>query len=344
MFLRTLKSKIGYFIRQIRPLKQHLANTAYDFARFRNYSAYREQNEIDKLIPLLQWYTHIIEKGLSLEKTRLFFGKAVIADIEHFLMHIEKLGGKKNVPEIQCCLDVLTAYVLFNQTHASEELLKENETYLEHISGLVKKYRSSEHTICKGGTLTFTRSKYMDDARQPWSFLSASRFSVRHYTGQPIPKEDICKAVQWAMKSPSVCNRQSTRLKIIYNKEKIRQVLSLQKGTGGFTDTIGALIMVAGDLKSFSSPHERNQVFIDNGIFCMNLLYGLQYLGYGTCPLHWFWGKEHDLKLRKLIQFPENWTVSCFISVGCLPDEFSVPMGYRKELSEICFFEEEESQ
>lgn len=156
MFLRTLKSKIGYFIRQIRPLKQHLANTAYDFARFRNYSAYREQNEIDKLIPLLQWYTHIIEKGLSLEKTRLFFGKAVIADIEHFLMHIEKLGGKKNVPEIQCCLDVLTAYVLFNQTHASEELLKENETYLEHISGLVKKYRSSEHTICKGGTLTFT--------------------------------------------------------------------------------------------------------------------------------------------------------------------------------------------
>lgn len=54
------------------------------------------------------------------------------------------------------------------------------------------------------------------------------------------------------MKSPSVCNRQSTRLKIIYNKEKIRQVLSLQKGTGGFTDTIGALIMVAGDLKSFS--------------------------------------------------------------------------------------------
>lgn len=338
----TLKNKIGFLLRQIRPLKQHLLDAAYDFVRFRKNSAYRKQDEIYEFIPLLQWYTHIIEKGLSLEKTRLFFGKPVIADIEKFIEHISNLGGKKNLPEIQCCMDVLAAYVAFHKTYASNDLLKKNETYIEHISSLIKKYKNLQHTTPKGGTLTFTRSEYTEKAQQPWPVLSSSRFSIRHYTDQQIPKADLSQAVQWAIKSPSVCNRQSTRLLIIQDKGKIKQILSLQKGTGGFTESIGALIMVTGDLKSFSSPHERNQVFIDNGIFCMNLLYGFQYLGYGACPLHWFWGKEQDMKLRKLICFPENWTVSCFISVGCLPDEFAVPIGHRKDISHVCFFDGDE--
>lgn len=117
------------------------------------------------------------------------------------------------------------------------------------------------------------------------------------------------------MKSPSVCNRQSSRVHLITNHDMIQKVLSVQAGMTGYK-TPPALIITTSDLNCFISPTERNQPFIDGGIFSMSLLLALEYEGFASCPLNAMFDKKRELKIKDIANINDNENIIMIISLG----------------------------
>ena len=89
------------------------------------------------------------------------------------------------------------------------------------------------------------------------------------------------------------------------------------------------------DTYRFFSVGERNQCWIDGGLFSMSLVYGLHSLGLGSCCLNWSVEKEADQKLRRITGIPQSEVVIMMIGVGHLPEKLVVARSMRKPLETI---------
>ena len=162
-----------------------------------------------------------------------------------------------------------------------------------------------------------------------------ARRSVRNYSPDPVSLSVIEEAVSLAQQSPSVCNRQGARVWWVLRREKIDEILTLQNGNRGFGHLAQALLIVTCELSVFEGSNERNQVFIDGGLFAMSLLYSLSHNGLGACPLNWCVDSNRDKDLHKLTNIPDAHQVVMLISVGHVPEEFSVAVSQRHDLKYI---------
>lgn len=140
-----------------------------------------------------------------------------------------------------------------------------------------------------------------------------------------------------AVHSPSVCNRQSSRVKVIQNKEIISKILS---NHGGFSSPKypEVLLVVTTDDNYFIASKERNHPYVDGGIFAMSLLLSLEYVGLAACALNAVYPAEVEQELRETINLPEKENLIMFISVGNFPDKTNVPKSFRYSYKEITEF------
>jgi len=141
-----------------------------------------------------------------------------------------------------------------------------------------------------------------------------------------------------AQKSPSVCNRQGSKAYVITDKERISKTLSFQNGNRGFGHLANKLIIVTTDLRVFEGVHERNQSYIDGGLFAMSLLYGLHYFNLGACSLNWCNDYRVDQEFKKFIGINDYENIVMMISVGHLQDNFRVGVSQRRDLDEVLTF------
>jgi nitroreductase len=110
--------------------------------------------------------------------------------------------------------------------------------------------------------------------------------------------------------------------------------MDLQSGCFGFGDTADFLAVITTDISSFVGAHERNQSFVDGGMYAMSFLYALHCKGLGGCPLHWMLPPRRSQKLRGLLGIPESRNIIMVISVGNLPDNIRTAKSVRHEVEE----------
>lgn len=320
-----------HFLRRIYRVWTH---AFYDTSRFIKHSSVCRMNSKEKLMGKILWDTHIIEKGACLENPRLFYGKdtilRLIEEIDSYLLQ----GGKSEDDVVQMAAGILSEYFVFMRTNADDLLWNKNQAWMDRISSFIKDFQIDQE-LGMGGKMEMTKSAFQEGGRSVFPDLCQSRYSTRNFTGEPIPLDDLKTVLDWARKSPSVCNRQCVRAMLLTQKNDIHDALTLQEGARGFGESVGALIIIGADLNAFILDSEKNQNYIDSGFFAMNVLYGLHYMGYGACPLHWFWGPDHDIPLRKRFDIPESWNITLMIAVGVLPDSFSIPIGHRRPVEDI---------
>lgn len=149
------------------------------------------------------------------------------------------------------------------------------------------------------------------------------RHSIRNFSSLPVEDAEIFKALLISRHSPSVCNRQGWLVHYYKDKSKIQEILSYQNGNAGFTNSINKLLIVTGSIKAFTR-YEHNQLFIDGGLYSMNLMLALHSIGLGTCPLNTCmpWLKENRMKRAADIESHER--VIMMIAVGNVLDSFDV--------------------
>ena len=142
-----------------------------------------------------------------------------------------------------------------------------------------------------------------------------NRHAVREYADRPVTRAEIMDAIELAMRTPSVCNRQSARVRIVLNPSRIRTLLEAQGGYHGYA-TPPVLLLVSSDLRAFLNHTERNEPYVDGGLFAMSLLYALEYRGLAACPLNAMFDRAQDARVRELSGLPDHEVPVMVIAVG----------------------------
>lgn len=306
-----------------------LPNYYYDYRRYLKYSGLNKSRQYQgEHAAKLTIDYHAIEKGLSLAKPRPGFGKEVVArllgEVEHY---IHNYGF---IPPATIAIGVLNEYIDFNERQGVDV-----GAVKERLASILQNELSLEDFGQEGGTIEITRADL--EARRNGGFKDFfnSRYSIRHFSEGVIPEDAIREAVTLALKTPSVCNRQTWKVHAYSNKSDIERLIAIQNGSRGFGEHASVVLVVACDLSLFVTEAERYQAWIDGGMFSMSLCLAFHSLGYGTCCLNWSKERQADIQLRQAFPLNNADQVIMMIAVGILPDSLRVAFSARRSLDEV---------
>jgi nitroreductase len=271
---------------------------------------------------------HRIEKGLALRHPRPAFGQQVISELARNTASYAQLGGDREL--LRIVRNVLTAYV---DHHDRQKL--ELGSLRDQVTNVIEQLSIADHACESGGTTNVSRADWFAFDRSALQDFFLSRSSVRDFSDEPVDDEVAERIVRLAMKTPSVCNRQAWRVYDAPKSELMTSILGCQNGNAGFRDSIARVFVVASDLRQFVSVGERNQGWIDGGMFAMSLLWAIHAEGLGACALNWSMEKEADKKLRSLVGIPDYEIIVTLIGFGHVRESFRVAQSPRKPIHDI---------
>ena len=142
-----------------------------------------------------------------------------------------------------------------------------------------------------------------------------SRHSVRDFAG-PVTVAEVRAAAHLAQSSPSVCNRQAPRVHAYLDKRDADALLALHRGSAGFAHLVPSLAIVTVDLRLFTGAGERNQGWIDGGLFAMSFVWALHGAGLGSCMLNWSRTNADTAALRSRAGIPEHEDGLLMVAMG----------------------------
>lgn len=298
-----------------------------DKERFINSYAKEETQTEEQLKGRIILYSHAIEKGLSRESIRFGFGKEVIKSLAEKLEIYMEENYNPNDSVYVNGLSVMRAYI---ELHKKEKF--DIEEFTNKYPKVIQAALDNKSTI--GGEKVVDNSTKQQNQDLNFEQLAKSRMSIRDYADTDVDIKKVNHAIKIATKSPSVCNRQSSRVYVIRDKETIEEALKLQGGFKGY-EMPPVLIMVTTDNSYFVSVLERNQGYTDGGIFSMSLLYGLEFVGLAACALNTMFDLETARKTKSLLGIPDSENLIMYISVGNFKKENKIPKSFRYDVDEI---------
>ena len=294
-----------------------------DCLRYGRYSATFSYAGQERLIGRIVRYYHSLEKGLSLKDAKPVFGVQVAARLLPLVQKADAMGLQE-VAQIRAAKAVMVHYA----RHVGESTVS-------LIPGLQKLVADCAGKADEGGVISLRKEELLKSAKGNFEGMLSARRSVRFFDDAPVDEDVILKGITMAQQSPSVCNRQPGRAYYTTDPDNIRAALSLQDGNRGFGHFVKALIVVASDLSVFGGPNERNQAYIDGGLFAMTLMYSLTYLGIATCPLNWMADDKKDRELRELCGVTPSHSIIMLIAAGYFPNEARVAKSCRRDIADI---------
>lgn len=297
-----------------------------DIRRYLKYSATLvDKKEFGNLEAKVIADGHIIEKGLSLKNPRLGFGKGVILRLVDELKNYKKRKYPEKTFAQKFAISVLHRYLEYNTANGYD---------ISDLEPLIKQF-SNKGFEDFSGTHSYNKKEVLENVKKNFESLIHNRFSLRQFTDEPVSREILEKVIDLARFTPSVCNRQSTKVYIVEEPKIKQRVVDIQQGNRGFGEQIDKMLVVTSDIHFFFGLQERYQSFVDGGLFAMNLLLSLAYYGIGACGLNWCAETKRDNELRKLLKIKESENIIMMIAIGNMPDEFKTAKSHKREISDI---------
>jgi len=296
----------------------------YDMKKYVKYSDSFGSDTAQKLIGKIMREYHVVEKGLTMPDTRLGFGKDLLLSlVDNCAQYIQKYG--ENEEQLRHAIGVIWDYENFhrNQNFKLNSAIAASIGKLKSIVGSIPVCYQREINI----------DDYFQNVNSEFSQFAKSRSSVRNYSTENISIDTLLSALELARTAPSACNRQCWRSYVLEDKEKINSILTIQGGNRGFGHLANKLIVISAEVGVFTSVGERNEVFIDGGIYVMNVLYALHYHKIGACILNCSNSIEKDLRLRAICRIKDSEVFIAMISCGIPPPNFKIASSLRYELA-----------
>jgi nitroreductase len=271
--------------------------------------------------------THCIEKGLALTRPRIGFGERQVHELVESVREYMLRYGTDWATD--SALDALLSYSIFNTEggHSNDDL----SCAIQH---LVEAYCRNLPEMSNVATISCMREELLEARKFDFARFVATRHSIRQFTSESVDLTLIESAVSMAQTTPSVCNRQAWRVYAYSDTEAKMRILTQQTGNRGFGEQIAVLLVVACDLQCFFNSTERNQAWVDGGMFAMSLVLALHSLGLGTCCLNWCISETMGCGKLASSGIPESDAVVMMIGVGHPPERFHVARSKRKPLEE----------
>ena len=275
---------------------------------------------------------HVIEKGLSLKDCRPGFGVSKVLNILDLLTKYCNRFDDQEL--IVFTLSIIKRYIDFNE--AKNTLDPCVMAMYKNLESKVNSWEKYENLL--GGEIYLTKHEIQKAIDIPYYDFVKSRHSIREFTGDPVPKELLEKALEIASYTPSACNRQPWGAHIFTQKQNIIDILEIQTGARQFKDMVSALIVVTSTRKAFFSG-ENNQWYVNGGMYSMSLMYALHSVGLGCIPLNLGISNDRLKKIWKLGNIASDEAPIVLLAVGCLPDTFKAARSCRFSISDYTKFD-----
>ena len=314
-------------------IKEYIyANTKFGRKRYLNYlyrydleqyfdSSLMDCNEEKRLATQIRLLAHAIEKGLSLANPKPGFGKQKIINLFDLYEKYCTIKTPEDSQITELVNATINAYVQFQKKNNID------------VSFIPDKYQKTVRCDISVGTSYHELLKNNDFAD-----IAYSRHSTRSFSEEKISDDVIKDAILLAQTAPSACNRQATRIYACVNDNKILEIMKMHGGLNGF-EKPAVVFAITGDLSLYQNEFERNTVYVDGGIFTMNLLYSLNYFGIVSCPI--IWGSEPDMdgKLEKLLGIPHsNKIISLVVAGYPKGNKYKAAQSAKRQIESVLFY------
>ena len=303
-------------------------NFRKDYQNYCKHSTVFKTDNFKKIESELILDYHGLEKGFLHDELRYRFAEH---RVKRMIRNLEKINyDSSKSSQVSISLKVLSDYF---KLHLKNNVNIE-DFFSEKIYNRIQENLKEEEEIYK----VVSKSEYFKNVSGNFLDFSNSRKSIRSFSKELINIDVIKLVVDIAKNAPSVCNRQPVKVHFIQNKIKIDEILDIQGGLTGFRDNINQIIVLTSDRNYFFSVGERNQLYVDGGIFLMNLLYSLHYHKIATCCANW--GKEYkdDLKAEKILDLKPSEKIICVVALGYIEDNIKYTLSKRRTVDEILTF------
>lgn len=286
--------------------KLYLSDFKYAIKEYRgSCSECKDKSDADIMLLM-----HALEKGMSFPKKKEEYGKLKALELIELLKRHESQYGIDS--QFTSATNILQEYLQdehsvhdYSVRNTILSFLDQHKTLLSAGIGGVKPVVAPSFSITYNQLMDFT----------------TQRFSVRSFSTKPISAEEIQRAISYAETSPSACNRQASRVYVLKNKAKIQSVLDCQLGDQGWCTNADTLFITTIVSTYFGNQFERQQPFIDGGIFAMNLVLGLHVQAIASCFKMYVRSPQNDIEVRKIVSIPENEIPIVLIFAGHYPEE-----------------------
>ena len=246
---------------------------------------------------------HRVEKGLTLRAPKRPFGADVGRRLDEMLPLLE--------PETE----------LERSARSAREALRqwnENGTISDEVSPVAHPTREM--------------------SRDQLSELFTGRHSVRNFdTTRIVSQQDLLTAARLAGRSPSVCNRQAWKVRFAVTDSAKLILRSHQNGNAGFGE-IPVVALITTDARLFAGSGERNQPWIDGGIFAMSLALALHGLSLSSCMLNMSLDNDRADSLRRALGLEDHELIVMEMAIGYAADNHRFARSPRRADGEITSF------
>jgi nitroreductase len=152
------------------------------------------------------------------------------------------------------------------------------------------------------------------------------RRSIRKYSEEPIPEDQLKQILEAGRWAPSRGNSQPWKF-IVLKDDQLRKELSEVVLTGKFLAQAPVGIAIVVDPKTSKHPEQEGAAAIQN------ILLVAHALGLGTCWIS-VWGTDWAKTAAKVLGIPDEERLISIVSIGYAAE---APEKGRKELDEITF-------
>ena len=275
--------------------------------------------------------THRIEKGLLMRPRRPVFALDYIEETLDAFENVWDYTKVDTDAQHKWFFDVLTEYF---ETSGNHDRLLQLKNRFQEASSM---HSSSPNTHKDFKSIPYFRSEeekskitYEDFYR-----LTKQRRSVRWFQDKKVPRDLIDKAILAANQSPSACNRQPFRYRIIDDPDFRSEVSSLPAGIRGYEHNIPVLIVVIGNLAAYFDERDRHIIYIDASLANMSLMFALETLGLSSCSINWPDIEVLELKMEKKLGLKKYERPIMCLAVGYPDSEGKVAYSEKRSLAQL---------
>ncbi|GAA5785934.1 hypothetical protein GCM10007860_17790 [Chitiniphilus shinanonensis] len=281
----------------------------------------------------LLFYYHKLEKGMCMPGAKRMFGGEAADHVMRLLLAWEAKGFPTDDAIYRGALDSLLAY---RDCLVALSLDKQGAV-TRRVSAFLAPPRWPDSDAAAATTPLRLSLEHIDFERHRQSLdeLYRIRRSFRDFAPQAVERSVIDEAVRIAQLSPSACNRQPCRVHLADQPAIRDKLLAYQNGNRGFGDTAPLVLMVTADMRGFFDASERNQPYVDGGLFAMSLLLGLQAQGLVSCCLNWCVAPSADKAVHRHFGLDDAEAIIMLIAVGYPKAETLVPLSHRKHVHDV---------
>ncbi|WP_167330978.1 nitroreductase family protein [Pseudoalteromonas lipolytica] len=278
---------------------------SYDFLRYyRHFGGGNRKNKTAIVSWLLQ-DIHRIEKGLTNQNFRFGFGVNVIKRMILNYKILDKLNGQDNgiySDTLRMTENSLLSYQKYHLNHNVPHYFSKDEEFISIANKGLNPIAIRELIVENNHSKNFSE-------------LMRDRVSVRCFSDKPVSNTLLKEAIELAIKSPSVCNRQHWKVHS-FKGDKMVELLKLQNGNESFRNDIHKILLVTSNLSYFVTPMERYQQYIDGGIFSANLINSLFFNGVYSCALNWSAHPSKDKRLHGMNYIGKDESIIMMLAIG----------------------------